>query len=297
MKRALLLALLLFPLLAVAQNKPEMEVVLIGTGFPRPDPDRAGPSTAVRVGDRVYLVDAGRGVMMRLAGSGLNWRGITKVFLTHLHSDHISGLPDLFTSTWIFDRAVPLEVYGPEGTAATMKGLEQFFAPDIRIRRDMTEKNAAAGARIATHTVAPGVVYEDADVKITAFAVDHAPVKPAFGYRFDSHGRTVVISGDCRPTPELVRQSRGADILVHEVYLPEFFDRHDDPEVAARLKRYHTSADEVGEIARDAKPKLLVLTHVIPTDGEAEILKRASKHFSGKIVVGKDLMRFPVTSD
>jgi len=300
MKRLFLLTLLLFPLffpLFAQAQPPEMEVVLIGTGFPRPDPDRAGPSTAVRVGDRVYLVDAGRGVMMRLAASGLNWRSITRVFLTHLHSDHTSGLPDLFTTTWIFDRETPLEVYGPQGVAPAMQGLERFFAADIRIRRDLTEKNAAAGARIAPHTIKPGVVYEDADVKITAFEVDHAPVKPAFGYRFDSHGRTVVISGDCRPTPELIRQARGADILVHEVYLPEFFDRHDDPEVAARLKRYHTSADEVGEIARDAKPKLLLLTHVIPTDGEAEILKRAARHFSGKIVVGKDLMRFRVGAD
>ena len=271
-----------------------MEVILIGTGFPRPDPERAGPATAVRVGDRVYLVDAGRGVMMRLAASGLNWRGITRVFLTHLHSDHISGLPDLFTSTWIFDRAVPLDVYGPEGTAQVTAGLEQFFAPDIRIRRDLTEKNAPAGARIAPQIVKAGTVYEDADLKITAFEVDHAPVKPAFGYRFESHGRVAVISGDCRPTPELIRQARGADVLVHEVYLPEFFDKHDSPEVAARLKHYHTSAGEVGEVARDANPRLLVLTHVIPTDGEQEILRQASRYFKGKIVVGKDLMRFPV---
>jgi ribonuclease Z len=294
MKRFLLLALFLAPLAFAQAQAPEMEVVLIGTGYPRPDPERAGPSTAVRVGERVYLVDAGRGVMMRLAASGLPWRSITRVFLTHLHSDHTSGLPDLFTSTWIFDRETPLEVYGPEGVAAAMQGLERFFAADIRIRRDLTEKNAAAGARIAAHTVRAGVVYRDADVTITAFEVDHAPVKPAFGYRFDSHGRTVVISGDCRPTPELIRQARGADVLVHEVYLPEHFDKHDDPQVAARLKRYHTSADEVGEVARGANPKLLVLTHVIPADGEAEILRRAARHFSGKIVVGKDLMRFPV---
>ena len=299
MKRALLLALLV-SVLASAQEKPskppEMEVVLIGTGFPRPDPERAGPSTAVRIGEGLYLVDAGRGVMMRLAGSGLNWRGITKVFLTHLHSDHTSGLPDVFTSTWIFDRAVPLDVYGPKGTAQAMAGLEQFFAADIRIRRELTEKNVAAGARIAAHVVKPGVAYQDSDVTITAFEVDHSPVKPAFGYRFESHGRVVVISGDCRPTPELIRQARNADVLVHEVYLPEFFDHHDSPEVAARLKHYHTSADEVGEVARDAQPKLLVLTHVIPADGEQEILRRASRHFQGKIVVGKDLMRFRVGS-
>jgi ribonuclease Z len=135
-------------------------------------------------------------------------------------------------------------------------------------------------------------VYKDADVTITAFEVDHRPVVPAFGYRFDSAGKSLVISGDTRPSENLVKHARGADILIHEVYLPEHFDKHDSAVVAARLKAYHTSADEVGRIAQKAQVKLLVLTHVIPTDGEAEILKRVEKSFNGKIIVGQDLMRF-----
>ena len=153
-----------------------MHVILLGTGFPRPDPERAGPSTAVVVNGKVFLVDAGRGVVMRLAATEFPLKAVHAVFLTHLHSDHISGLPDLFTSTWIFGRATPLELYGPKGTAEAARGLEQFFAEDIRIRRDLSEMQPAAGARINVHTVQEGVVYQDADVRVTAFSVDHRPV-------------------------------------------------------------------------------------------------------------------------
>ena len=269
-----------------------MHVILLGTGFPRPDPERAGPSSAVIANGKVFLVDAGRGVVMRLAATEFPLKAVRAVFLTHLHSDHISGLPDLFTSTWIFGRAAPLELYGPKGTAKAARGLEQFFAEDIRIRRDLTEMQPAAGAKIHVHTVKEGVVYQDADVRVTAFNVDHRPVEPAFGYKFEAGGRAVVISGDTRPSENLVRFARGADVLVLEAYLPEHFDRVDTPEIAARLKRYHTSAEEAGQIAQQAGVKLLVLTHLVPGDADAIFLERAGKHFHGKIVVGRDLMRF-----
>lgn len=136
------------------------------------------------------------------------------------------------------------------------------------------------------------MVYEDDTVRVTAFEVDHRPVEPAFGYRFDAGGKSVVISGDTRPSQNLIRHAKGADVLVHEAYLPEHFDRVDAPEVAARLKRYHTSAEEAGQVAQEAGVKLLVLTHVIPGNAEKTFLERARKHFTGKIVVGRDLMRF-----
>jgi len=277
--------------LAAAPDEP-MQVILLGTGYPRPDPERAGPSTAVVVNGKVFIVDAGRGVVQRLAATEFPLRAIRAVFLTHLHSDHTAGLPDLFNTSWIFGRHTPLELFGPRGTRAMARALERYFAEDIRIRRDLTEMHPGAGATIRTREISEGVVYEDSDVRVTAFLVDHPPVKPAFGYRFDSRGKSVVISGDTRPSENLVRHAKGADILIHEAYLPEHFDRVDWPEVAARLKHYHTSAEEAGQVATAAGVKKLVLTHLIPGNADNVFLERARKHFSGEIVVGRDLMRF-----
>lgn len=267
-------------------------VVLLGTGYPRPDPDRAASSTAIVVGDKWFVVDAGRGATMRIAGTDLQYAKMRAVFLTHLHSDHTAGLPDLFNTSWQFGRkTVPLELYGPPGTKRLSKAMLDFFAEDIHLRRDVLERHPAAGATIRTHIVREGVVYDDGEVKVTAFAVDHKPVKHAFGYRFDAHGKSVVVSGDMRPNANLLRYARGADILVLEAYLPEHFDRVDTPEVAARLKSYHTSAEEAGEIAAAAGVKTLVLTHLIPANADETFRERAARKFKGEILVGRDLMR------
>jgi ribonuclease Z len=269
-----------------------MNVILLGTGYPRPDPNRAGPSNAVTLGDKTFIVDAGRGVVMRLAATGIPLASMRTVFLTHLHSDHTAGLPDLFATTWDMGRNTPLELYGPEGTDKLSKALLEYFDADIHIRRDLTEMLPAAGAMIETHIVREGIVFEDSDVRIVAFLEDHRPVEPAFGYRFESHGKVIVISGDTRPNDNLIKYARGADVLVLEAYLPGHFDRVDTPEVAARLKHYHTSAEEAGQVAQKAGVKLLVLTHLIPGDADATFLERAKKFFQGKVIVGRDLMRF-----
>jgi ribonuclease Z len=266
--------------------------ILLGTGYPRPDAHHAGPSTAIVAGDQWFVVDAGRGTTMRIAGTDLKYENLQAVFLTHLHSDHTAGLPDLFTTSWQFGRKTrPLELYGPRGVSRLADAMLEFFEYDIHIRRDVQEKHPAAGATIKPHDVKEGVVYDDGGVRVTAFTVDHRPVEPAFGYRFEFGGRTIVVSGDTRPTPNLVKFAKGADVLVMEAYLPEHFLKVDMPDVAAKLMRYHTSAEEAGKIAAEAGVKTLVLTHLIPA-GEAETFRqRASKAFKGKIIVGDDLVR------
>ena len=266
--------------------------ILLGTGYPRPDANHAGPSTAIVAGDKWFVVDAGRGVVMRIAGTDLKYEKLQAVFLTHFHSDHTAGLPDLFDTSWQFGRKTrPLELYGPPGVSRLASAMLEFFRDDIHYRRDLLEKHPAAGATIRTHDVSEGVVYDDGAVRVTAFLVDHRPVEPAFGYRFDCGGRSIVVSGDTRPTPNLVKFAKGADVLVMEAYLPEHFLEVDTPEVAARLMRYHTSAEEAGEIAAAAGVKTLVLTHLIPAGADETFRRRAAKAFSGKIIVGSDLLR------
>src|SRR5262249_17147876 len=170
---------------------------------------------------------------------------------------------------------------------------KQFLAADVHIRRDLTEMLPAAGAEIKSHVVNQGAVLDDGEVKVTAFEVEHPPVKPAFGYRFEARGRKIVISGDCHPSANLIENARAADVLIHEVYLPEYFDHVErQPEVVARLKRYHSTPEEAGDVASKAGVKLLVFTHLVPPNQESTILERAGKHFAGRIVVGKDLMHF-----
>jgi len=298
---------------------PKMYAILLGTGFPRPDADRAGPSTAIVVGEKVFLVDAGRGVTMRLAAANLAPKNIRAVFLTHLHSDHIDGLPDVFHTTWQFGRATPFELYGPAGTQDLVDGIMKFYAADIHIRRDLTEKLPAAGATINLHTVKEGVIYQDEDVRVAAFLVDHAPVEPAFGYRFDQLEKTVVagnrpedssqvhikasivISGDTHPNENLIRFAKDADILIHEAYLPEIKKPTDTAsDDQTWFTRYHSTAAEAGDDAARANVKLLVLTHLIPHrpgNADAEFQSEAAKSFHRQIIVGHDLTRIDIPRD
>jgi ribonuclease Z len=290
-------AAVLFPILlffGMAQSSPDMRLILLGTGYPYPHPERAGPSCAVVVGEKVFIVDAGRGIGLRLAAIGNPWSSIEAAFLTHLHSDHIDGLPDLFHSAWEFGKGTPFELYGPKGTQTVADGILQFYGPDIHIRRDLTEKLSPQGATIKVHEIQEGVVYEKpGEVKVTAFLVEHPPVEPSFGYRFDSGKHSIVITGDMRPNPNLLRFAEGADILVHEAYLRKnraTLSSFGEPKRWS-VQDYHSSAQEAGEAAAKAKVKILVLTHLMPpTAPEQDFLDEAKKAFSGKILVGRDLM-------
>ena len=265
-------------------------VVLLGTGMPRPDPAASGPATAVVVGSRVFLVDAGPGVERRLAAAHLGIDGVTGLFITHLHSDHTVGYPDLIFTSWVMGRHAPLQAYGPRGLAAMTSHIIAAWAQDIRIRTEGLEHLPANGYRVQVHEISPGVVYDSGGVRVTAFAVQHGSWREALGYRFDTPGRSVVVSGDTRPSEDLVRAAAGADVLVHELY----------PAVAPYLNPYmrsfHTSDQELGALAARIQPpiKLLVLTHIVRRDQTDSSLVADVRRggYAGAVAVGHDLERY-----
>ena len=272
-----------------------MRLVLLGTGTPLADPDRSGPAVAIVVNGDAYIVDAGPGIVRRAAAAAragtaaLSVRNLRRVFITHLHSDHTLGLPDLMLSPAVLHRNAPLEVYGPPGIEHMVDAILDAYREDIRLRIDGLEHGEPAGYRMDVHEVVPGVVYRDSSVTVTAFRVEHGSWPYAYGYRFQSADRTIVVSGDTRPTDAVAEACGGCDILVHEVYAQQGFDR-----LPASGKAYHasfhTSAVELGRIAARARPKLLVLYHQLffgSTD--EEILREVREGFPGRVVSGKDL--------
>ena len=276
-------------------------LVLLGTGTPNAEPDRSGPALAVVVRGSAYLVDAGPGVVRRAAGAAarhglaaLEPGRLDRVFLTHLHSDHTVGLPDLLLTPWVMERARPLDVYGPHGTAAMIDHLVAAFEPDVRRRIDGLQPQNATGYGADVHEIGPGVIYRDSNVTVTAFTVDHEDWEEAFGFRFDTPDGAIVISGDARPSETVVWACDGCAILVHEVYSDAGFARR-SAEWQAYHASAHTSATELASLANRARPDLLVLTHQLfwgtsPEDLVAEV----HAGHQGRVVSGNDLDLFPL---
>ena len=285
-----------FVLGPAAADSGAVRVVLLGTGTPIPDPERSGPSAAVIVGGTSYLVDAGPGVVRRATAAAardslppLRVANLRYVFLTHLHSDHTLGLPDVMLTPAVMHRKVPLHVYGPPGTQAMVSKILSAYREDIDLRIHGLERGDSAAYRVIVHEVRPGVVYRDSNVVVTAFAVPHGSWRYAYGYRFDAGKQSVVFSGDTRPSEAIVKACNGCDILVHEVYSKRGFDRLDS---ASRRyhSTFHTSAIELGDLATRARPKLLVLSHILFFgESAAEILGEVKSRYAGRVVVGEDL--------
>ncbi len=295
MKRAILI--LLAPLLLGAQS-PRTKIVMLGTGTPIPDPDRMGPSVAVIVDSVPYIFDAGTGIVRRTVAAtragvgGLELASLQRVFLTHLHSDHTLGLADLIFTPWIQGRAVPLEVYGPPGTQRLVNGIIDGNDDDIRERLASSGGPAATGWKPNVHEIETGIVYKDSRVTIRAFAVPHSAWKYAFGYRIETPDRTIVISGDTRPSPAIAAACNGCDVLIHEVYSDSGFATL-KPIRQTYHAQAHTSAKQLGTIATTANAKTLILTHLLFFGAsEARLLAEVHSTFNGTVVLPRDLQVF-----
>ena len=271
-------------------------VVLIGTGTPNADPERWGPATAIVVDESSYFVDAGPGVVRRAAEAanrhdlvGLSPSNLNRLFLTHLHSDHTVGVPDMMLSPWTLERTDPLLVFGPPGTAAMVTHLREAYSEDVRVRLEGLEPANTTGWVVEAEDVEPGVVYEDELVRVTAFDVPHGSWTAAYGYRFDTPDRSIVVSGDTGPGEEIVRLCDGCDVLVHEVYASAGL-RVREGAWQAYHSAFHTSATDVGRIAAEANAGSLVLTHHLlwgaPPDS---VLAEVRQHYSGPVFFGADL--------
>jgi len=267
--------------------------------MPFPDPAAQGPATAVTVGARVFLFDAGPGVMRQMTAARLPIRGgpVTAVFLTHLHSDHTLGLPDLVFTSWVMGRRRPLRIVGPTGTRNMLDHILAAWSEDIEVRTAGLERAVPEGWKVDVRETTGGLVYDSAGVRISAIPVPHGNWKLAFGYKIETPGKTVVISGDTRLSPALERAARNVDVLIHEVYpavrlRPE--ERIGGELWPSYMRSFHTSDVEVGQMAARAKPKLLVLHHIVRMGGTDEELLAGVRAggFTGRVVIGHDLDRF-----
>jgi ribonuclease BN (tRNA processing enzyme) len=275
------------------------QVVLLGTGTPRPEPQRSGPATAIIAGGASYLVDVGPGIVRRAAEAAEN--GIAALaadrletaFITHLHSDHTVGYPDLIFTTWVQGRRRPLNVYGPAGLEEMTRHIMLAWQADIDIRTKGLEHRSTAGLDVHAHDIAPGVVYQDANVKVTAFPNTHGEWASTFGYRFDTADRSIVISGDTSPSAALIERCQKCDVLIHEA----FADAYKPADMANWLEyrsKYHTTTTQLAEIASKTHPGLLIMYHrgVGPRGREIsddQYLAEIRRGYSGKVVVGHDL--------
>jgi ribonuclease BN (tRNA processing enzyme) len=278
------------------------QIVMLGTGTPRPDPARSGPATAIVANGTPYLVDFGPGVIRRAAAAfskgvtslGPAAAGIKTVFLTHMHADHTAGYPDLILTPWILGRKEPIEVYGPKGQQAMTKHVLSAWKIDIDNRVNGIDRLPRAGCEVIVHEIMPGMIYTDRNIRVTAFPVRHG-LDHAFGFRFETPDRVIVMSGDTAPTPSLAKHCAGCDVLIHETYSLQTYN-----EVSRKWQRYrrthHTSSKELASLAAKVRPGLLVLYHranaggsLTLADPEDALLKEIQELYDGRVVTGHDL--------
>jgi len=281
----LFLSLCMLVNISAATGHDEMRVTLLGTGTPFPSAERFGSAILVEVAGKKLLFDCGRGVVIRLTQVRVNPKDIDGLFLTHLHSDHVVGIPDLWLSGWFLGRDRSLPIWGPPGTRSMTEHLVQAFGFDISIRQAAPDPLPAKGVEIDAKEIEQGEIYNDGLARVSAFLVDHGPVKPAFGYRVDGAGHSVVISGDTKFCQNLVDFARGADCLIHAAWSAAW--KNPSPP----SKRSIASAEDAGRVFAIVKPKLGVLYHYKDEEGLWDAVRKDHK---GPLVIAKDLMTINV---
>jgi ribonuclease BN (tRNA processing enzyme) len=287
----LLLLLLLFSSQAPGQTR----LVLLGTGTPNADPDRYGPSLAIVVRNQAYIIDCGSGVVRRAAaaaGKGipaLSAAKLSYLFITHLHSDHTIGYPDIILTPAVLERPGPLEVFGPAGIKEMTRDILSAYRQDIDMRTKGLEHGNRNAYKVNAHELREGVVFKDSNVTVKAFKVQHGSWKHAYGFRFETPDKVIVVSGDCTYSESLVAAAKDCDILVHEVYSMEGFAKR-TPAWQAYHSQFHTSTAQLAAIANKVKPKQLVLTHqLIWSSTEEKLLAEIRDRYKGLVVSGHDL--------
>jgi ribonuclease BN (tRNA processing enzyme) len=286
------------PASAEYQPSPITRVVMLGTGTPNPDPERSGPGVAIVVNDTPYIVDFGPGIVRRAASlspayggsiKGLDVKRIKRAFLSHMHSDHTSGFADLIFTPWIKGRDEPLDVYGPPGIIDMASHLLKAYQQDIRYRVYGRESANDKGWRVNAHEVKEGTIYKDENVTVDAFKVRHGTWPNAFGYRFTTPDRIIVLSGDAALDTNLEKYSQGADILIHEAYSVAGASAS-APAWQKYMSDNHTSTHELGELAARLRPDLLLLYHVVFLgSSEEEIVAEVKHTYSGQTILANDL--------
>ncbi len=282
----------------------DFRVTLLGTGTPIPRPDRFGPSMLVEAGDQKLLIDAGRGATMRLYQLGVQIGRIDALLMTHYHSDHTVGVPDVWLIGWLNShyarRSKPFRVIGPTGAKELMAGLQRAYAADIRIRL-ADEKLPPDGVKVdVSEFDADGLVYDKGGLKVIAFEVDHGDViKPAYGYRFEYGGRSAVHSSDTRYNKNVIKYGAGADLLIHEVAMarPELMKEA----YIQRIVAHHTTPREAGMVFTQTRPKLAAYTHLVMLASDTikpptldELIAETRETYDGPLVIGEDLMSFEI---